>query len=181
MLLAAEVDFEERTREDVEEHARQLLVLFGHVAPNAIVNMNEVFEAFVRARLRRFLAPHCLIVLEKGSDRRLFSANVQIEPDIVVADRSGRVVAVGDVKYKWQWDFVNADVFQMNAYLDTFPESKIAYVFFPSDASYENMATEKLPRERFLAPIPLSPRDMFRDETWELIAINIVKAASARS
>ncbi|HYX32825.1 MAG TPA: hypothetical protein VE954_06900 [Oligoflexus sp.] len=44
--------------------------LFGYTAHNAIVNMYNVFEGFIRARMRRYAGQHGLVVLEKGSYRR---------------------------------------------------------------------------------------------------------------
>lgn len=153
----------------------------GYMSQNAIVNMNDVFEKFVRSRLRRSLAQKGLSVLEKGTYRRRFSEHAQVEPDLVMADKTGRVVAIGDVKYKWRWNFNNSDIFQMNAYLETYPEASTAFVFFPSNGEGGPPRPERMPRNRTLIPVALDPNSIFDESSWNAIAGEVTRQAQMKA
>jgi 5-methylcytosine-specific restriction endonuclease McrBC regulatory subunit McrC len=155
--------------------------LFGFAAHNAIVNMYNVFESFVRTRLRSFAVKKGLIVQDKGTFHRSLSKNAPVKPDIVITNIEGHVLAVGDVKYKWKWDFKNTDIYQINAYLDAFPETLTAYIFYPDDAlTPADFWVEQLPRGKILICVPLNPKRMFDAEIWTNICQVIVSNAMSR-
>lgn len=153
---------------------------FGFMAQNAVVNMYHVFENFVRTRLHRSALKHGLVVPAKANHQRLLSKHVPVKPDIIVENGSGKVLAVGDVKYKWKWNFDNADVYQINAYLDAFPETSTAYVFYPDDAvTLVDLRIENLPRGKTLVCVPLHPKKMFDADVWTKICQVIAYNAHA--
>ena len=95
----------------------------GVEANSLLVNMNAVFESFVRVALMEALgldAAHFPVgsgVSRTTLDKELL---VRLQPDLSWW-QEGRCVFVGDCKYKKSWNGVpNADVYQLLAYLTAF-------------------------------------------------------------
>jgi 5-methylcytosine-specific restriction enzyme subunit McrC len=92
----------------------------GEDASVFLINMNAVFERFIRVALREALRldVHTFPVAARGRSVHLDAEHeVPLEPDLSWWD-GGRCVFVGDCKYKKTEGTVpNADVYQMLAYL----------------------------------------------------------------
>jgi 5-methylcytosine-specific restriction enzyme subunit McrC len=82
-----------------------------------LVDMNKVFEEFVEARLRHYLAGS-LVVLGQWPDRLDAAGAVRIRPDLVFESHSGATVYVADSKYKVTANGYGreADYYQLLAY-----------------------------------------------------------------
>jgi len=96
-----------------------------------LVNMNVVFERFVRNVLRRALGGDCrsfpTVAPKTYLDER---SRVQLVPDLTYVMR-GRVVWVGDAKYKMlpESRHISSDLYQLHAYSSALglPEGTLVY------------------------------------------------------
>lgn len=96
-----------------------------------LVNMNRVFEEFVAARLRTYLAGRLVVDVQHHAWLDTGHEVVQIVPDVVIRD-GGRPVFVGDAKYKLLHDEEkgrNPDYYQLLAYATALnvPEGVLVY------------------------------------------------------
>jgi 5-methylcytosine-specific restriction enzyme subunit McrC len=87
-------------------------------AESFLLDMNELYEAYVAARFRASLEPEGIRVIAQQHDWLAEEGRIKIVPDLILRDSSGREIIV-DTKYKKKKDdaSINADVFQVLAYL----------------------------------------------------------------
>ncbi|HRK01491.1 MAG TPA: hypothetical protein PLH57_02405 [Oligoflexia bacterium] len=134
------------------------------------VDMNDVFEGFVRARLRRVLGKSSFQIPSKSAVAKQLCKNVGLEPDVVITETPGSILAIGDCKYKYDWDFKNSDVFQILAYLEGYRPVTKGYVFVPISAPGLETSSITLPRNRTLIKIGLPAVQLLQDELWQAVA-----------
>lgn len=95
-----------------------------------LVDMNQVFEAFIESRLRRHLIDR-LVVTGQWRDRLDIAGHVRIKPDLVFGFTKQTPIYVGDTKYKVTSDGIarQADYYQMLAYSTALgvPEGILVY------------------------------------------------------
>lgn len=108
--------------------------------PGFLIDMNDVFEAFVTRILRKHLAPELAVadqVAETLDEERRIGMRVDLK-----FMRGGRVVAVGDCKYKLQseQDAKVADVYQVLAYATALRVTR-GFLFYPA---HEKSAEDEL-------------------------------------
>ena len=82
-----------------------------------LIDMNKAFEAFVAARLSRYLSGRLTVCPQQSGPLDL-EGSVGIRPDLVFKRRYGKVVYVADTKYKISADGYgrDADYYQILAY-----------------------------------------------------------------
>ncbi len=134
------------------------------------VDMNKVFEGFVRERLRRVAKKYNYFVPTKEGSKRDLCHGVGLKPDILICDSKGTAVSIIDCKYKKDWNNINGDVFQILAYLEAFKSTKNAYIIFPrfaKEAKEEDLRPLDLPRGRQLFKVPIDFKFYFDDNFWE--------------
>ncbi|WP_282937652.1 hypothetical protein [Paenibacillus sp. RC67] len=104
----------------------------GLKAESFLLDMNELYEAYVAARFRATLEPQGIRVIAQQHDWLAEEGRIKIVPDLILRDSSGREIIV-DTKYKQKKDdaSINADVFQMLAYL-TARKSDTAILLYAS-------------------------------------------------
>ncbi len=110
----------------------------GVNAQSFLLDMNELYEAYVAARFRAALEPQGIRVISQQHDWLAEEGRIRIVPDLIVRDPSGREIIV-DTKYKMKKDeaSINADVFQMLAYL-TARRSTTAMLLYASGPERED-------------------------------------------
>jgi 5-methylcytosine-specific restriction enzyme subunit McrC len=139
---------------------------FGLSGFGLLMDMNQVFEGFVRNMLRTKLLEKGLVVPDKRSTRRPLCKEVMLEPDFLIY-ASEAIVAVCDCKYKDDWRFQNADVYQMLAYLEGFDGVRTAFVFHPeSDADKISIDKIEYPRSGTLFRIGLPSERLLDMDVW---------------
>ena len=132
------------------------------------VDMNKVFEGFVRERLRRVCHENHFIIRDKKYFSTKLCRGVRLEPDIIISNQADQKIAVLDCKYKINWHYKNNDVYQMLAYLESMPQIKNAYILYPSDAYILGDHID-LPRGRRLHKIGIPQSKYFDDDFWREI------------
>ncbi len=121
---------------------------FGDSEANTfLLNMNSLFEAWVGRRLSEYYSEHD--VTEQDKLDLDIDGQVKLKPDLVVRDRSNRVVAVADVKYKKlapDGDGRNPDYYQALAYATAFDldEAWLIYARLPTDTSTKNVVVRNV-------------------------------------
>lgn len=110
----------------------------GVQAQSFLLDMNELYEAYVAARFRAAFEPQGFRVIVQQHDWLAEESRIKIVPDLIVRDPSGREIIV-DTKYKQKKDeaSINADVFQMLAYL-TARKSTTAVLLYASGPERED-------------------------------------------
>lgn len=77
---------------------------FGRRGQGYLVDMNRVFEGYVRQQLRHRLQKVGVLVVRKGEEDRNLCDGVRLEPDLVLVDATSRApLAIADCKYKRNW------------------------------------------------------------------------------
>lgn len=110
----------------------------GVKAESFLLDMNELYEAYIAARFRAALEPQGIRVIAQQHDWLAEDGRIKIVPDLILRDSSGREIIV-DTKYKQKKDesSINADVFQMLAYL-TARKSEVAILLYASGPERED-------------------------------------------
>jgi len=142
---------------------------FGLSGFGLMMDMNQVFEGFVRNMLRAALLKHGIGVPEKTSTKRSLCKGVMLEPDFVVSEEE-LVIAVCDCKYKLDWRFQNADVYQMLAYLEGYGV-KSAFIFHP-ESNGDKISIDQIdyPRSGTLIRIGLPTGYLLDATMWSDVA-----------
>ncbi len=138
---------------------------FGLAGQGMLVDMNKVFEGYIRETLRRDLGKHGFAVLDKSSAGRELAEGIKMYPDLVFA-RKGEVVFLGDCKYKVDWR-PNQDAYQMLAYMEGYQEVKNVVVIHPT-SSTESYTLSKLgmPRGRTIFGIGVNTHSLLEGREW---------------
>ncbi len=154
---------------------------YGLRGEGLFVNMNDVFEGFVRARLRAALVSQGIGLPTKAASSKPLCERVKLEPDLLLVDRAGTILSIGDCKYKWDWDFSNPDVFQMLAYLEGYRPTQVGFIIAPYGGEVARTDSVSLPRNRRLARV-LVPVDKLLDQaTWVTVAAIIQEVTAGES
>lgn len=143
----------------------------GYGGASFALDMNKVFEGFVREQLREYLMADSMRVLDK--ERVAFCDKVAIDPDVRVI-RNGEVVLVADAKYKRQWNYEPGDVYQMLAYLEHYESAVLGVVIFPADGDQIVFDHTMLPRNRKLARIGIPVNKLLSPAVWSGIYKTII-------
>jgi 5-methylcytosine-specific restriction endonuclease McrBC regulatory subunit McrC len=142
------------------------------------VDMNKVFEGYVRNQLRIGARSFSLRVGEKALAKKDLCEQVKLEPDILVT-RSGVPVIVADCKYKVDWSKINSDIYQMLAYLEGYRPVNTAVIFCPSSEGFEERVI-RLPRERSLIVIGLPRNSLFDSDAWKGIVAKLERSIASQ-
>jgi hypothetical protein len=101
------------------------------------LNLEHLFEAAVRNCLDAAAKTCGHRVASAGTDRRRVfgdSDYLRAHPDLVVRNKSARIAAIGDVKYKqWAGNTTPSDIYQLLVHAAAF-EAGIAFLVFPSSS-----------------------------------------------
>jgi len=137
---------------------------FGLSGFGLMMDMNKVFEGYCRNQIRSVFSESDIYIPDKSSTARNLCEHVKLVPDFLIQE-GGRVIAVCDCKYKTNWRFQNADVYQMLAYLEGYSGAKTAMIFHPEDGQ-RNIVVDKidLPRSGRLYRVGL-PIELLMDES----------------
>lgn len=110
----------------------------GVIAQSFLLDMNELYEAYIAARLKDALHPYGITVLEQQQDSLAVGGRIRIIPDLIIRDTHGREI-IADTKYKQKFDdaSINSDVFQMLAYL-TARKANTAVLLYASGPERED-------------------------------------------
>lgn len=150
----------------------------GKSGAGYLLNMNDIFEGYVRQRLRIELQGIGLKISDKGHFNRNLCEGVKLEPDIIIHDINWRPIIIADCKYKRDWDNNNSDVYQMLAYLEGFRPVNTALVIHPESQEHLTLKKTPLPRDRILISIGL-PQDQFLDDSlWAEINQRLIAILS---
>lgn len=149
---------------------------FGVSGYGFMLDMNKVFEGFIRNRLRSEIEKRKMGLLSK--EKVDFCKYMKINPDLRITS-GNRVVLVGDVKYKEDWHYsgYNSDVYQMLAYFEHYRNSSEAIIFYPS--SSETLFTEsiELPNRKSVRKIGIPRSKTFDEKIWKEITDIVVSHA----
>ncbi len=137
------------------------------------VDMNKVFEGYVRNQLRIAARRFSLRVTDKARAKQDLCAEVRLEPDILIT-QSGIPIIVADCKYKVDWANINSDIYQMLAYLEGYQPVNTAVIFCPSSGGFEERTID-LPRDRKLVIMSLPVSGLFDSLMWDQIILRLEK------
>jgi 5-methylcytosine-specific restriction endonuclease McrBC regulatory subunit McrC len=153
---------------------------FGLSGFGLMMDMNQVFEGYARNMLRAALCKHGLAVPERKSTKRSLCKGVMLEPDFVVSEKKS-VIAVCDGKYKLDWRFQNADVYQMLAYLEGFG-LKSAFIFHPeSIGNVISVDQIDYPRSGTLFRVGLPTKYLLDVALWSEVARFMLTSLGAKA
>ncbi len=141
----------------------------GKSGAGYLLNMNDIFEGYVRQRLRLELQAIGLRISDKGHFNRNLCEGVKLEPDIIIHDSKWQPIIIADCKYKRDWNNNNSDVYQMLAYLEGFRPINTALVIHPGSNHDLEVKATKLPRSRTLISLGLPEHNLLNDELWHHI------------
>ncbi len=101
-----------------------------HRTKSFLLDMNELYEAYVAKRLTVLMEPYRIEVIPQKADWLAEGGRIRIVPDLLLRNREGKEVIV-DTKYKQKFDDAsyNQDIIQMLAYL-TARQSKAAVLLY---------------------------------------------------
>lgn len=143
---------------------------FGLSGYGLLLDMNKVFEGYVRNTMRRVLKKQNLHIPEKSDSRTPLCKGVMLEPDFIIINRN-QPIGICDCKYKVDWKYINADVFQMLAYLEGFASVKNAFVFYPSTEQTIGFLDKiDYPRSGSLFRIGIPIQTLLDDNWWSQMA-----------
>ena len=131
----------------------------GREANTFLLNMNLLFEGWIGRRLSEFCREHD--VTEQDRLDLDIDGQVKLKPDLVVRDRTNRVVAVADVKYKKlhpDGDGRNPDYYQALAYATAFAldEAWLIYARLPGDVESKDVVVRNVGIELHTFGVDLS-------------------------
>jgi 5-methylcytosine-specific restriction enzyme subunit McrC len=140
----------------------------GANASAFLVDMNMVFERFVRRALRTALGADARTLPDVGP-RTYFdeTGHIPLKPDLCLLDRSGNVLWIGDAKYKRlpADAYRNGDVYQLFAYTVGFDVPRGTLIYAADDgvanAEYPIVHSGKT-IEIFALDLARSPRMILR-------------------
>jgi 5-methylcytosine-specific restriction enzyme subunit McrC len=135
----------------------------NHPFASFLVDMPRLFESFVTARLKEYLARHGLRVVAQRHDYLDEGRQVGIRPDVLVYARGDVTpLLVLDAKYRRMdgEDGLNRDLYQVSAYLDRYRLSRgvLVYPQF-GDASSANVRLRGTPKSLHLLTLNLDTSD----------------------
>jgi 5-methylcytosine-specific restriction enzyme subunit McrC len=135
------------------------------------VDMNKVFEGYVRNQLRIAARPGLLRITEKSLAKRDLCSQVKLEPDILIT-RAGKPVVVADCKYKIDWSKINSDIYQILAYLEGYQPINTAVILCPASAEFNEKVID-LPRGRTLLVLSLPVDKLFAPQFWTDLVLRL--------
>ncbi len=149
---------------------------YGRHGQGYILDMNRVFEGYVRQQLRRRLSKHGICVVQKGERDRKLCDGVGLEPDLVLVNAiDGVSIAIADCKYKQNWDRQNNDVYQMLAYLEGYRPVETAIVLHPISKTEVDFKSIIVPRNRRLVSIGIPEKRLLDAEIWDSIELHMIQ------
>lgn len=152
-----------------------------HAAKAVLINMNAVFEHFVRTALREALnLDRRNFPTPDGFARRdlVTSREVQLLPDLTWWD-NGECIVVGDCKYKRPTGAVpNADVYQALAYMTEFQLDEAWLIYASGETKPRDLAVRHTPATIHIRTVDaaLEPPDLLRE--IRKLAIELAGAAA---
>ena len=148
---------------------------FGLSSFGLMMDMNKVFEGYVRNQLRIVFEGSGVDVPDKRTGSRPLCENVMLNPDFLI--RQGpSILAICDCKYKVNWRFQNPDVYQMLAYLEGFKGVGKAVIFYPHSRSSDIVTDHiKLPRSGTLYSVGLPVERLLDVGLWDEVREQICK------
>jgi 5-methylcytosine-specific restriction enzyme subunit McrC len=146
-----------------------------------LIDMNKAFEAFVAARLTRYLTGQ-LVVHTQRSARLDTGRHIKIRPDIIFERQPGTVAYIADSKYKITDDGYGreADYYQILAYTSALnaPEGMLIYCHHDGSTPPRNVTVLNLGTQLSTWPLRLDRSPSHIEQELEALAAHISERAA---